>query len=75
LPAHLSGKISGARRRRLARLLAELDDGDTEIVTRLDELVCSTRDLLNTLAAILQQRPPSVRCATPARIPPRCMGD
>jgi DNA invertase Pin-like site-specific DNA recombinase len=34
------------------RLLAELDDGDTVIVTRLDRLARSTRDLLNTLAAI-----------------------
>jgi len=47
-------KISGARadRKQLARLLAELDDADTVIVTRLDRLARSTRDLLNTLAAI-----------------------
>jgi DNA invertase Pin-like site-specific DNA recombinase len=47
-------KISGARsdRKQLARLLAGLDDGDTVIVTRLDRLARSTRDLLNTLAAI-----------------------
>jgi DNA invertase Pin-like site-specific DNA recombinase len=47
-------KISGGRsdRRQLARLLAELDDGDTVIVSRLDRLARSTRDLLNTLAAI-----------------------
>src|SRR5262252_7418803 len=47
-------KISGARadRKQLARLLAELDDGDTVVVTRLDRLARSTRDLLNTLAAI-----------------------
>jgi DNA invertase Pin-like site-specific DNA recombinase len=32
--------------------LAELDDGDVVIVTRLDRLARSTRDLLNTLAAI-----------------------
>ena len=36
----------------MARLLAELDDGDTVVVTRLDRLARSTRDLLNTLAAI-----------------------
>jgi hypothetical protein len=36
----------------LVRLLAELDDGDTVMVTRLDRLARSTRDLLNTLAAI-----------------------
>jgi DNA invertase Pin-like site-specific DNA recombinase len=47
-------KIGGAwaDRNQLARLLAELDDGDTVIVTRLDRLARSTRDLLNTLAAI-----------------------
>jgi DNA invertase Pin-like site-specific DNA recombinase len=47
-------KINGARsdRKQLARLLAELDDGDTVVVTRLDRLARSTRDLLNTLAAI-----------------------
>jgi DNA invertase Pin-like site-specific DNA recombinase len=40
-------KISGARsdRRQLARLLAELDDGDTVIVTRLDRPARSTWDL------------------------------
>jgi DNA invertase Pin-like site-specific DNA recombinase len=54
LPARPSGKINGARsdRKQLARLLAELDDGDTVIVTRLNQLAHSTRDLLNTLAAI-----------------------
>ena len=47
-------KINGARsdRKQLARLLAELGDGDTVIVTRLDRLARSTRDLLNTQAAI-----------------------
>ena len=47
-------KINGARsdRKQLQRLLAELDDGDVVIVTRLDRLARSTRDLLNTLAAI-----------------------
>src|SRR5262245_64919660 len=47
-------EINGARadRKQLARLLAELDDGDTVLVTRLDRLARSTRDLLNTLAAI-----------------------
>jgi DNA invertase Pin-like site-specific DNA recombinase len=46
-------KISGARadRKQLARLLTELDDGDM-VVTRLARLARSTRDLLNTLAAI-----------------------
>jgi DNA invertase Pin-like site-specific DNA recombinase len=34
------------------RELSELDDSDTVIVTRLDRLARSTRDLLNTLAAV-----------------------
>jgi DNA invertase Pin-like site-specific DNA recombinase len=36
----------------LRRALAELDKGDMLMVTRLDRLARSTRDLLNTLAAI-----------------------
>jgi len=36
----------------LARLLAQLDDGATVIVTRLDRLARSTRDLSNALDAI-----------------------
>jgi DNA invertase Pin-like site-specific DNA recombinase len=45
---------SGAKtdRAQLARLLARLDAGDVVTVTRLDRLARSTRDLLNTLAAI-----------------------
>jgi DNA invertase Pin-like site-specific DNA recombinase len=45
---------SGARsdRRELARALKAVGDGDTLIVTRLDRLARSTRDLLNTLDAI-----------------------
>lgn len=45
---------SGARsdRRQLARLTALLSPGDVVLVTRLDRLARSTRDLLNTLAAI-----------------------
>ncbi len=48
-------KISGARadnRKELARALKALGPGDTLIVTRLDRLARSTRDLLNTLDAI-----------------------
>jgi DNA invertase Pin-like site-specific DNA recombinase len=47
-------KISGAatNRRELARLLKSLDNGDTLIVTRLDRLARSTRDLLNMLDQI-----------------------
>ena len=47
-------KISGARsdRRQLARLIAVLTKGDVLVVTRLDRLARSTRDLLNLLGAI-----------------------
>jgi DNA invertase Pin-like site-specific DNA recombinase len=45
---------SGAKteRRELARALKPLGEGDTLLVTRLDRLARSTRDLLNTLAKI-----------------------
>ena len=45
---------SGARtdRTQLRRALDQLSDGDVLMVTRLDRLARSTRDLLNTLASI-----------------------
>jgi DNA invertase Pin-like site-specific DNA recombinase len=45
---------SGAKtdRAELRRLIGRLDTGDVVLVTRLDRLARSTRDLLNTLAAI-----------------------
>jgi DNA invertase Pin-like site-specific DNA recombinase len=45
---------SGARtdRAQLRKVLDQLGDGDVLMVTRLDRLARSTRDLLNTLAAI-----------------------
>ena len=48
---------SGAKtdRAQLRRLLDQLDAGDVLTVTRLDRLARSTRDLLNTLAAITDQ--------------------
>jgi DNA invertase Pin-like site-specific DNA recombinase len=48
----LSEKASGAatERKALARALAALGRGDLLIVTRLDRLARSTRDLLNVLA-------------------------
>jgi DNA invertase Pin-like site-specific DNA recombinase len=48
---------SGARadRPQLRRALAELGAGDVLFVTRLDRLARSTRDLLNTLAAIAER--------------------
>ena len=51
-------KVSGARsdRAELAKLLKILTAGDVVIVTRLDRLARSTRDLLNVLAAIGEQK-------------------
>jgi DNA invertase Pin-like site-specific DNA recombinase len=50
-------KISGSRsdRNQLKRLLRTIERGDLVIVTRLDRLARSTRDLLNILAAITEQ--------------------
>lgn len=49
-----SEKESGARsdRKQLARAIAALDAGDVLLVTRLDRLARSSKDLLNTLDAI-----------------------
>src|SRR6202171_6141652 len=49
---------SGAKtdRAQLRRLLDELAAGDVLTVTRLDRLARSTRDLLNTLAAIADKK-------------------
>jgi DNA invertase Pin-like site-specific DNA recombinase len=43
-------------RPRLRRLLAQIGPGDVVMVTRLDRLARSTRDLLNTLAAITEKK-------------------
>ena len=51
---HLSGAKTD--RAQLRRLLDQLDDGDVLMVTRLDRLARSTRDLLNTLAAITAKK-------------------
>jgi DNA invertase Pin-like site-specific DNA recombinase len=52
-----SEKQSGAKtdRAALAKLLAALGAGDVLLVTRLDRLARSTRDLLNVLAAISER--------------------
>jgi DNA invertase Pin-like site-specific DNA recombinase len=49
---------SGAKTDRveLRRLVAQLEAGDILMVTRLDRLARSTRDLLNVLAAITEKR-------------------
>ena len=49
---------SGAKsdRLQLRRVLAQLGSGDVLLVTRLDRLARSTRDLLNILAAIAEKR-------------------
>ena len=49
-----SEKVSGAKtdRQQLAKAIAALAEGDCLIVTKLDRLARSTRDLLNTLDAI-----------------------
>jgi DNA invertase Pin-like site-specific DNA recombinase len=50
-------RAGGARadRAQLRRVLAQLSKGDVLAVTRLDHLARSTRDLLNTLAAIIDK--------------------
>ncbi len=49
---------SGAKtdRAQLRRALKQIDKGDVLLVTRLDRLARSTRDLLNTLAQIADKR-------------------
>src|SRR6266480_7893874 len=50
-------KVSGARsdRKQLARVMALLGKGDVLVVTRLDRLARSTRDLLNLLGTIAEK--------------------
>jgi DNA invertase Pin-like site-specific DNA recombinase len=54
----LSETASGARsdRAQLRRVVAALVEGDVLLVTRLDRLARSTRDLLNVLAAVAERR-------------------
>jgi DNA invertase Pin-like site-specific DNA recombinase len=63
LRKHGAGKVfrevaSGAKtnRAQLRRVIDQLDAGDVLMVTRLDRLARSTRDLLNTLAAIAERK-------------------
>jgi hypothetical protein len=55
-------------RPQLRRLLAEVGPGDVVTVTRLDRLARSTRDLLNTLAAITGRAELSRVLATDAKL-------
>jgi DNA invertase Pin-like site-specific DNA recombinase len=50
-------KVSGAKtdRRQLQRAMEALGTGDVLLVTRLDRLARSTRDLLNVLAAVSEK--------------------
>src|ERR1700692_4685984 len=50
--------VSGAKtdRAQLRRVIEALEPGDVLMVARLDRLARSTRDLLNTLAAIADKR-------------------
>jgi DNA invertase Pin-like site-specific DNA recombinase len=68
---------SGAKtdRRQLRRMLDLLEGGDVLMVTRLDRLARSTRDLLNTLGTIPIARPGSDRSGTHGPTPrPRTDG-
>ena len=49
-------RLGRAGRAQLGRVLAALGPGAVLVVTRLDRLARSTRDLLNTLAAITGRR-------------------
>src|SRR5262249_31960851 len=50
-------KVSGAKtdRAELAKLLHKIESGDVLVVTRLDRLARSTRDLLNLIAALTER--------------------
>src|SRR5262249_6403824 len=50
-------KVSGAKtdRAELAKLLGKIESGDVLVVTRLDRLARSTRDLLNVIAALTER--------------------
>ena len=50
-------KVSGAKtdRPELAKVIGRLESGDVLVVTRLDRLARSTRDLLNVIAAIAER--------------------
>ena len=51
-------KVSGAKtdRAELAKVIKRLEAGDVLVVTRLDRLARSTRDLLNVLATVAERK-------------------
>ena len=59
----LATHVSGAKtdRAQLRRVIEALEPSDVLMVTRLDRLARSTRDLLSTLAASPARRPDSAR--------------
>ena len=59
------------KRPELAKLQRRLDEGDVLMVTRLDRLARSTRDLLNILDTVAKPGPASSRWRTPGRTPRR----
>ena len=64
-------KVSGAKadRAELANVIRRLEPGDLLLVTRLDRLARSTRDLLNVLATIGERQLASAVSRTHGRIP------
>jgi DNA invertase Pin-like site-specific DNA recombinase len=78
LRKHGAGKVfrevaSGAKtdRAQLRRMIEQLDAGDVLMVTRLDWLARSTRDLLNILATITDKKAGFKSLATHGPTPPR----
>ena len=68
-----SEKASGARgdRAELRKVIDRLQPGDVLVVTRLDRLARSTRDLLNVLNPSSRPAPASARSRTLGRTPRR----
>ena len=66
-------KESGVRtdRPELRKAIARLESGDVLVVSRLDRLARSTRDLLNILAEIAAKGRGSRACMTAGPTPPR----
>ena len=64
---------SGAKtdRSRLRRALSQFDAGDLLMVTPVDRLARSTRDLMNTLATISGKKAGFRSLATPGPTPPQ----